>query len=38
MLLREGRHRIAKACFEFIKYKTDLDLLGWNDNNDIFKH
>tara|TARA_Y100001970_G_scaffold40726_1_gene50209 strand:- start:8009 stop:8617 length:609 start_codon:yes stop_codon:yes gene_type:complete len=37
MLKRENRTDIAKACFEFISYRTDLDLDGWQDL-DIFKH
>ncbi len=37
MLERENRVAIAKACFEFISYRTDLDLYGWQDV-DIFKH
>ena len=37
MLERENRVDIAKACFEFISYRTDLDLYGWQDV-DIFKH
>ncbi len=37
MLKRENRTDIAKACFEFITYRTDLDLYGWQDV-DIFKH
>jgi len=37
MLEREKRVNIAKACFEFISHRTDLDLYGWQDV-DIFKH
>ena len=37
MLDREKRVNIAKACFEFISHRTDLDLCGWQDV-DIFKH
>jgi len=37
MLIRENRTKIANACFEFISYRTDLDLHGWHDV-DIFKH
>ena len=37
MLNREKRTKIAKACFDFISYRTDLDLYGWSDI-DIFKH
>ncbi len=37
MLEREGRKKLANACFEFISHRTDLDLHGWQDV-DIFKH
>ena len=37
ILERENRTNIAKACFEFISHRTDLDLYGWQEV-DIFKH
>jgi len=37
ILKRENRINIADACFEFISYRADLDLYGWQDV-DIFKH
>ena len=37
MLMRENRSKLAKACFDFIKVRTDLDLEGWQEL-DIFKH
>ena len=37
ILERENRIGMANACFEFISYRTDLDLNGWQDE-DIFKH
>ena len=37
MLLREKREKLAKACFDFIEYRTDLDINGWAEQ-DIFKH
>ena len=37
ILKRENRMNVAEACFEFISYRTDLDLYGWQDI-DIFKH
>ena len=37
MLKREDRMKIANACFEFISYRTDLDLHGWHEV-DIFRH
>ena len=36
-LIREGRYEVAKGCFEFLKTRADLDLLGW-DGVDIFSH
>ena len=37
MLIREKRDKLAKACFDFIEYRTDLDINGWSEQ-DIFKH
>ncbi len=37
MLIRENREKLAKACFNFIEHRTDLDINGWVDL-DIFKH
>ena len=37
MLFRERRVKLAKACFDFIEYRTDLDINGWAEQ-DIFKH
>ena len=37
ILEREGRIKLAKSCFEFIEQRTNLDLMGWADQ-DIFKH
>ena len=37
MLLRENRVKLANACFDFIQYRTDLDINGWSEQ-DIFKH
>ena len=37
MLIREKRVKLAKACFDFIPYRTDLDINGWSEQ-DIFKH
>lgn len=36
-LERENRLGIAKACFDFLPTRGDLDLLGW-DETDIFAH
>lgn len=37
MLARENRSEMAKACFEFLPTRAQLDLAGWPDN-DIFAH
>ncbi len=37
MLEREGRSALAKACFEFIPQRAQLDLSGWAEE-DIFAH
>jgi ribonuclease D len=37
MLAREGRSHLARACFQFLPYRAELDLAGW-DENDIFAH
>lgn len=36
-LLRENRFDMAKACFEFLPTRAELDLKGWPDV-DIFSH
>jgi ribonuclease D len=37
MLAREGRTALAKACFDFLPGRVDLDLGGWSEL-DIFAH
>lgn len=37
MLERTGRTDLAKSCFDFLPTRTDLDLMGWGDE-DIFSH
>jgi len=37
MLEREGRTALAKACFDFLATRSELDLLGWGDE-DVFAH
>jgi ribonuclease D len=37
MLAREGRAHLAKACFEFLPVRAELDLDGWEET-DIFAH
>jgi ribonuclease D len=36
-LVREGRLELAKACFDFVPTRAELDLLGW-ESEDIFSH
>ncbi|MBA4781725.1 MAG: ribonuclease D [Rhizobiales bacterium] len=36
-LIREGRHDMAKACFDFLPMRAELDLAGWPET-DIFAH
>jgi ribonuclease D len=37
MLRREGREGLARACFEFLPIRAELDLRGWSDI-DPFAH
>ncbi len=37
MLEREGRTALAKACFDFLPTRAQLDLAGWEET-DIFAH
>ncbi len=37
MLEREGRQDIARACFDFVQHRAELDLMGWPEE-DIFAH
>ena len=37
ILEREGRIKLAQSCFNFLEHRTNMDLLGWADQ-DIFKH
>lgn len=37
VLAREGRTELAQACFQFLPYRAELDLGGW-DEPDIFRH
>jgi ribonuclease D len=36
-LAREGRTKLAQACFDFLPYRARLDRLGWAEA-DIFAH
>jgi len=37
MIAREGRTELAQSCFNFLPYRAELDLAGWEDQ-DIFAH
>jgi ribonuclease D len=37
MLAREGRTGLARACFDFLPVRAELDLAGWEEI-DIFAH
>lgn len=37
MLKRENRYDLARACFDFLPHRAQLDLMGW-DETDIFAH
>ena len=37
-LVREGRMELAQRCFDFLPARAELDLLGWEEPNDIFHH
>ncbi len=37
-LKREGRMDLAQRCFDFLPTRAELDLLGWDEPNDIFHH
>lgn len=37
MLVREGRMELARACFDFLPARAELDLAGWAEE-DIFAH
>ncbi|OWY08365.1 ribonuclease D [Thioclava sp. F42-5] len=37
-LERENRIGLAQACFDFLPTRAKLDLLGWDEPNDIFHH
>jgi ribonuclease D len=37
MLSREGRTALAQACFDFLPWRAQLDVAGWEDV-DIFAH
>ena len=38
ILIREDRLALAQRCFDFLPTRAELDLLGWNEPNDIYHH
>ena len=38
ILIREDRLDLAQRCFDFLPTRAELDLLGWEEPNDIFHH
>lgn len=38
ILEREGRLDLAQRCFDFLPTRAELDLLGWDEPNDLFHH
>lgn len=38
ILIRENRLDLAQACFDFLPTRAKLDLMGWDEPNDIFHH
>lgn len=37
-LEREGRLDLAQKCFAFLPVRAELDLMGWDDEGDVFRH
>lgn len=38
VLIREDRLDLAQRCFDFLPTRAELDLLGWEEPNDLFHH
>jgi ribonuclease D len=38
ILIRENRLDLAQRCFDFLPTRAELDLLGWDEPNDLFHH
>lgn len=38
VLVREERLDLAQRCFDFLPTRAELDLLGWDEPNDLFHH
>ena len=37
-LVREGRLELAQRLFDFLPTRAEMDLMGWDDLNDIYHH
>ena len=37
-LMREDRLDLAQRCFAFLPTRSELDLMGWEEPNDLFHH
>ena len=37
-LIREDRLDLAQRCFDHLPTRAELDLLGWEEPNDLFHH
>ncbi len=37
-LIREDRMELAERCFAFLPTRSQLDLMGWDEPNDLFHH
>ena len=37
-LIREDRLELAQRCFAFLPTRSQLDLMGWDEPNDLFHH
>ncbi len=38
ILAREGRSDLAQRCFDYLPTRAELDLMGWDEPNDLFHH
>ncbi len=38
ILIREDRLDLAQRCFDFLPTRAELDLMGWEEPNDLFHH
>jgi len=38
LLIREDRLALAQRCFDFLPTRAELDLMGWEEPDDLFHH